>query len=98
MTPEMVEAGWSDVQADCHRVFEENSHPMWVAEAHGVVAVNRAATLHYGYSRDEFLSMTVDDLCAEETPVTALAQSPSYGRRAEEVLPEGLESLDRPSP
>ncbi len=48
----------------------------WVAEAHGVVAVNRAATLHYGYSRDELLSMTVDDLCAEETHVTEAAQTP----------------------
>ena len=31
----MVEAGWSDAQADCRRVFEENSHPMWVVEAAG---------------------------------------------------------------
>ena len=63
MTAEMVEAGWSDAQADCRRVFEENSHPMWVVEALEVVDVNRAALLHYGYSRDEFLAMTVDDLC-----------------------------------
>ncbi len=53
---EMVEAGWSDAQADCRRLFEENSQPMWVAEALEVVDVNRAALLHYGYSRDEFLA------------------------------------------
>ena len=56
MTEEMVEAGWSDAQADCRRVFEENSHPMWVVEALEVVDVNQAALLHYGYSRDEFLA------------------------------------------
>ena len=65
MTMEMVEAGWSDAQADCRRVFEENSHPMWVVEAQEVVDVNRAALLHYGYSRDEFLAMTIDDLSVE---------------------------------
>ena len=52
---EMVEVGWSDAQADCRRVFEENSHPMWVVEDLELVDVNRAALLHYGYSRDEFL-------------------------------------------
>jgi PAS domain S-box-containing protein len=66
MTAEMVEVGWSDTQVDCRRVFEENSHPMWVVESLAVVAVNRAALLHYGYSRDEFLALTVDDLDVSE--------------------------------
>jgi len=68
MTEEMVEAGWSDAQADCRRVFEENSHPMWVADDLKLVDVNPAALLHYGYSRDEFLGMTIDDLSAEKPP------------------------------
>jgi PAS domain S-box-containing protein len=68
MTAEMVEAGWSDAQADCRRVFEENSHPMWVVEDLQVVEVNRAALLHYGYSRDEFLSLAVDDLPGSQKP------------------------------
>jgi len=73
----MVEEGWSDSQSDCRRVFEENSHPMWVVEDQEMVDVNRAALLHYGYSRDEFLAMTVEDLCVEETPLTKAAQNPS---------------------
>ena len=40
---ERVEAGWSDAQADCRRVFEENSHPMWVAEDLKLMDVNQAA-------------------------------------------------------
>ena len=72
----MVEAGWSDAQADCRRVFEENSHPMWVVEALEVVDVNRAALLHYGYSRDEFLALTLDDLAAERPPAAKVAQNP----------------------
>ena len=73
---EMVEAGWSDAQADCRRVFEENSHPMWVVEALEVVDVNQAALLHYGYSRDEFLAMTIDDLSVEKPPAAKVAQDP----------------------
>jgi PAS domain S-box-containing protein len=76
MTGEMVEVGWSDAQVDCRRVFEENSQPMWVAEALDVVDVNRAAQIHYGYSRDEFLHMTVADLeVAEEGVPRASSES-----------------------
>jgi PAS domain S-box-containing protein len=74
MTAEMVEAGWSDAQADCRRVFEENSHPMWVVEAQELVDVNRAALLHYGYSRDEFLALTIDDLSVEKPAPAKVAQ------------------------
>jgi PAS domain S-box-containing protein len=64
----MVETGWSDAQADCRRVFEENGQPMLIVEQRDVVDVNRAALLHYGYSRDEFLAMTIDELSAEKSP------------------------------
>ncbi|HEY5089130.1 MAG TPA: PAS domain S-box protein [Polyangia bacterium] len=77
MLAEMVEAGWSDAQADCRRVFEENSHPMWVRQAVEVVEVNRAALLQYGYSRNEFLTMTVDDLSVEKSPAAKVARDPS---------------------
>ena len=75
-TEDMLEVGWSDAQADCRRLFEENSQPMWVAEALEVVDVNRAALLHYGYSRDEFLGLTIDDLSAEKLAVAKVAQNP----------------------
>ena len=81
MTMAMVEAGWSDAQADCRRVFEENSHPMWVVETHEMVDVNRAALLHYGYSRDEFLAMTIDDLSVEKpAPATGTQDRHSVSR------------------
>jgi PAS domain S-box-containing protein len=76
MTGEMVEVGWSDAQVDCRRVFEENSQPMWVAEALDVVDVNRAALIHYGYSRDEFLHMRTPDLeVAEEIVLRASGET-----------------------
>ncbi|HEU4795485.1 MAG TPA: PAS domain S-box protein, partial [Pyrinomonadaceae bacterium] len=45
-------------------LFESTPQPIWVynEETLGFLAVNEAATRTYGYSRDEFLSMTVNDL------------------------------------
>ncbi len=45
-------------------LFESNPHPMWVydLETLGFLAVNDAAIRHYGYSREDFLSMTIKDI------------------------------------
>ena len=42
-------------------VFEANPQPMWIYEPDSLafLAVNDAALEHYGYTRDEFLSMTL---------------------------------------
>ena len=45
-------------------LFENNPQPMWVfdSETLAFLAVNSAACHHYGYSRDEFLGMTIRDI------------------------------------
>jgi PAS domain S-box-containing protein len=45
-------------------LFESTPQPIWVysEETQAFLAVNEAATRTYGYSRDEFLSITVNDL------------------------------------
>ncbi|MBE9192068.1 PAS domain S-box protein [Gloeocapsopsis crepidinum LEGE 06123] len=45
-------------------LFESHPCPMWVydLETLSFLAVNNAAIQHYGYKRDEFLSMTIKDL------------------------------------
>ena len=68
MTLEVVEDGWSEAQEDLRRLFEESRHPMWIRDDLRVVAVNRAALLHYGYSRGEFLALTIGDLAVPEGP------------------------------
>ncbi|HDR46459.1 MAG TPA: sensor domain-containing diguanylate cyclase, partial [Geoalkalibacter subterraneus] len=44
--------------------FEANPHPMWVydLETLAFLAVNDSATNRYGYSREEFLGMTIKDI------------------------------------
>jgi PAS domain S-box-containing protein len=45
-------------------LFESNPHPMWVydLETLQLLAVNDAAVDHYGYSREEFLSMSLKEI------------------------------------
>ncbi len=45
-------------------LFENNPHPMWAydVETLAFLAVNDAAIQHYGYSREEFLRMTLADI------------------------------------
>ena len=45
-------------------LFEHSPLPMWVAEAQTLrfLSVNQAAIELYGYTREEFLSMTADDM------------------------------------
>ena len=60
-----------DMQEPYRLVFEKNPLPMWVfdTETLAFLAVNDAAIEHYGYSREEFLSMTADRIRpAEEVP------------------------------
>ena len=49
-------------------LFENNPMPMWVFDRDSLdfIAVNEAAIRHYGYSRHEFLSMTIADIRPNE--------------------------------
>ena len=62
-------------------LFDANPFPMWVVDpsSYAFLAVNDSAVRHYGYSRGEFLGMTVKDITLpEEVPavVADLDQRP----------------------
>jgi hypothetical protein len=59
-------------------LFDENPQPMWVYDRKTLafLAVNQAAIRHYGYSREEFLGMTIKDIRPEED-ISALLQDVS---------------------
>ncbi len=48
--------------------FDENPMPMWIGDRERIrfLAVNQAALEHYGYSRDEFLSLSPLDIRPKE--------------------------------
>ncbi|MBA3336856.1 MAG: GAF domain-containing protein [Chloroflexia bacterium] len=66
-------------------MFEANPIPMWVFDVATlrIVAVNAAALLRYGYSRDEFLSLTIlelrpaEDIPAIQAKLAQLASDPA---------------------
>jgi PAS domain S-box-containing protein len=53
-------------------LFENNPHPMWFYDLETLefLAVNNAAVRYYGYTREEFLQMTLKDIRpAEDIPI-----------------------------
>jgi len=63
-------------------LFESNPQPMWVYDRDTLefLAVNCAALNHYGYSREEFLLMTIKDIRSEtDIPVLLDSISPDAG-------------------
>ncbi|WP_246275696.1 PAS domain S-box protein [Brasilonema bromeliae] len=65
-----------DSEARYRLLFESNPNPMWVFELETLafLAVNQAAIAHYGYSKEEFLSMTLADIIPPAY-ITSLHQS-----------------------
>ncbi|MBI4375817.1 MAG: PAS domain S-box protein [Elusimicrobia bacterium] len=60
-------------------LFEANPNPMWVVDRRTLrfLAVNEAAVRHYGYSREEFLSMRLQDIRPPEDIPSLMAARPS---------------------
>jgi PAS domain S-box-containing protein len=61
-------------------LFHNNPLPMWVIDLSSfkIMDVNNMAILHYGYSRNEFLSMTALDIRPEEDKTVFLTSDHSY--------------------
>ena len=59
-----AEAAVRDAATRYRQLFEANPHPMWIYDPTTLrfLAVNDAAVGQYGYPRDEFLGMTLNDL------------------------------------
>ncbi|HJS25379.1 MAG TPA: PAS domain S-box protein [Pyrinomonadaceae bacterium] len=58
-------------------LFESTPQPIWVynEDTLAFLAVNEAATRTYGYTRDEFLSMTINDIRAQEDIPTLMIKN-----------------------
>jgi PAS domain S-box-containing protein len=63
-----IEEALRKSEAQYRLLFESNPQPMWVYDLSTLrfLAVNEAAINHYGYSRAEFLDMTIMDIRPED--------------------------------
>src|SRR5690349_7299664 len=81
-------------------LFDIHPNPMWVVENKTLrfLAVNQAALDHYGYSREEFLSMTAEQLRHPEEIAKLLSdfqdQSRSYMQRVARHRKKNGEEID----
>jgi PAS domain S-box-containing protein len=70
-----------DSEKRYREMFSANPLPMWIFD-HATLAfleVNDAAIRHYGYSREEFLAMTIKDICPTEEIPRLLARLAETG-------------------
>ena len=60
-------AALKELSEEYRLLYENNPHPMWIFDAvtNRFLSVNDAAVQNYGYTREEFLSMTVFDIRPE---------------------------------
>ena len=65
-----VELALRNSQEQYRLLFESTPQPIWVYDEETLefLTVNEAATHTYGYTREQFLSMTIDDIRVEDGP------------------------------
>ncbi len=78
-----AEEALQESEARYRALFEANPHPMWVydLETLAFLTVNDAAVAHYGFSRDEFLAMTIADIRPTEDVPRLLENVARVGER-----------------
>ena len=63
-----AEGALRDSESRYRLLFANSPLPMWIYDAETLrfLAVNDAAIAHYGFTRDEFLALTIVDICPAE--------------------------------
>lgn len=58
----------AEINESYREMFAHNPGPMWIYDAETLkfLDVNQSAQMHYGYTKDEFLEMTIKDVRPEE--------------------------------
>lgn len=65
---QVLERDLRESEQKYHRLFQSNPHPTWVYDIETLrfLIVNDAAVARYGFSREEFLAMTINDILPEK--------------------------------
>ncbi len=76
-----AEEALMESEAKYRYMFENNPQPMWIYDHNTleILEVNNASILQYGFSRDEFLSMTIKD-CRPKEDIPLLLEDVNFSR------------------
>ncbi|MGE0129270.1 MAG: response regulator [Blastocatellales bacterium] len=96
---ERVREATAETRAAAERyrlIFDSNPLPMWVYDSTTLrfFTVNEAAVQNYGWTREEFLRMTVEDICLPEDRAKLLADVARHQRKDESLIDVELLSHD----
>jgi two-component system cell cycle sensor histidine kinase/response regulator CckA len=84
--PDPMLARVAEAEARYRMLFDSNPQPLWVFDIETLrfLAVNEAACQQYGYTREEFLALTIADIRPPEDTGALLAQisGPTTGLRS----------------
>ncbi|MBV5281104.1 MAG: PAS domain S-box protein [Paludibacter sp.] len=77
----LVENALKESEAKCRLVYDDNPQVNWIYDCKTLsfLDVNEAAVLHYGYTKQEFLSMTLKDLIPDENNLNQLQDDELQG-------------------
>ena len=66
----------ADAERQCREMFEGHPESMWILDAQSLafLSVNDAAVLRYGYSREEFLALSILDILPQDEIPAAIAR------------------------
>jgi two-component system, cell cycle sensor histidine kinase and response regulator CckA len=80
--------GRAELERRSWLVFDAHPQPMWIFDVDtlAILAVNDAAVHHYGWTRDEFVQMTILDLLAPDDLAPLSAAADRTGLRGEAAL------------
>lgn len=91
---DQLEKHLKEVEESEHKysdLFHLSPQPMWVydLETYRYLDVNAAAITHYGYTREEFLSMTIKDI-RPPSEIPKVEAAVAFSRQHDELFSKGL--------
>ncbi|WP_137402851.1 PAS domain S-box protein [Echinicola rosea] len=72
-------------------IFDQSPFPMWIydLDTYKFLAVNKEAILHYGYTENDFLNMTLQDIRPEED-IKQMERAVAIARKGNRLLKQRL--------
>lgn len=91
---QVLERDLRESEKKYRRLFQSNPHPTWVYDIETLrfLVVNDAAVARYGFTREEFLAMTINDILAENQRAGPQEGGARHRTKSGELIDASLKS------